>query len=601
MPDIASELVQEFAEEARELLADWERCVLDLDRGTDPAAIEKLSRIAHNLKGTSHAIGLKPYGDFLHKVEDLIALLQSKKITLSGSNLELLLSTQNVLLTWIIALAADVTASAPPQAKTITQSIDLISTNTPPMQPKDLGTMLIEGGLVTKEDVERAAKLQNRKLGEILVDEGVVPKEAVDAVLDRQREHKGDNHSEKTIRIGAEKIDVLVELLGELSIQHSLVLHSVLSTSKVKETIDAALASAKYLREIQNHALSLRMKPLTDLFRRLERACRDVAQVTGKKINFDTQGSHLELDKTIIEAVTDPLMHIVRNAVDHGIEDPEARKKSGKKETGTIQIVARKEVDGLTLQVDDDGKGLDERKILAKAREKGLVGSDQQLGSDEILKLIFLPGFSTADTISDISGRGVGMDVVRKSTEEIGGKIDLQSRVGKGTTFTVSLPATLSIVDALIVTVDGVRYAVPFQDLSEVININDHNPSFCGTSDMIYLRNRSTLVQSLKDLLRFEPRRESKRSSEASLDASLDASPKSHLSDRIALVTEQDNERVAFEVDSIVDRQPVVVGKPIGDFTRIEHFAGSTIFGNGRPGMILNLPYLARKSLELRV
>ena len=257
-----------------------------------------------------------------------------------------------------------------------------------------------------------------------------------------------------TVRVNTEKLDSLMDVVGELVIVQSQLLESSRQVTGESSALQRNVAQlSRITKELQSTAMSLRMIPIKPTFQKMERLARDLARDFGKKVLFATSGEDTELDRTVVEEIADPLVHMVRNALDHGLESPSVRAAAGKAETGSLHLRAYHQGSNIVIELTDDGRGIDPDKILRKAREKGIVSATAQLTRDEIMALIFAPGFSTAEKVTAVSGRGVGMDVVKRNIEKLRGKIEIASEVGKGSTFKIKLPLTMAIIDGLVVRV----------------------------------------------------------------------------------------------------------------------------------------------------
>lgn len=593
---VDNEFLDIFLDEAREILERWESACIRLEKEAKPETISELFRAAHNIKGSALSVGLEAFGSLVHKAEDLITKCSTGVIPVSGEVISALLDCQKILSDWIEALRASKTYSGDVSnicdrlLKLQGESVQSTKGEIEGFElfddadakdseaPKDLGTILIESGNVSQEDIERAVTQQNRKLGEVLVDSGVVSKEAVKIALEQQK--SSGQKIDETIRVSLRKLDSIIRLIGELSIQHSIV-RNAKETSQLNEphTHEAIGLSHKVIQDLQGEAMALRMQPLESLFQRMERVSRDVARQQGKTIDVVLKGTDVELDKTVIERMKDPLVHILRNAVDHGLEDHDARKKSGKNQTATITIEGIQTAANVSIMISDDGRGLDEEKILKKALEKGLISSQAKPTTHEIHQMIFMPGFSTADAVTDISGRGVGMDVVKRTVDELGGAISIESTRGKGTQFLISLPSTLSILDALVVSLGDQLYAVPIQDVEEVVDMS--STKIVTTTQKGKVINLRGKILPLENLGLYLPNAEAKLC---------------HMPG-VALVVRHNSRAVAFQVDKVAGQQSIVVRQLEGKLAEVPGFAGGTILSSGEPSMIIHLPQILRSYL----
>lgn len=382
-----------------------------------------------------------------------------------------------------------------------------------------------------------------------------------------------------------------MQYIGELSIHLSIIWQARQSNLLDSEAARNAIYFChKIIKDLQSQSLSLRMQPLQSFFQRMERTAKDVARTQNKPVDIKFFGETVELDKSVIERMTDAFVHILRNAVDHGLESADDRLRIGKPGRGCLTISAVNQANMVTISVADDGKGLDSEKIMAKAVEKGLVKAGQNLTPEEIYRLILLPGFSTADKLTEISGRGVGMDVVSKSIYELSGTLEIKSKKGYGTEFRINLPTSVSIFDALIISIEGLKYAVPIQDISEVIDLSTFQiNTSTQSSRMISLRGLVVPVQDLKEYLRTVRRAIGNRD-----EVLPRVVPKSGQKSPALIVKTNSGHFVAFSADMIHGLQSTVVRKLTGKFEKMPGIIGSTILGDGEPGMILSLPQLAQ-------
>jgi two-component system chemotaxis sensor kinase CheA len=383
-----------------------------------------------------------------------------------------------------------------------------------------------------------------------------------------------------SIRVSIEKIDELLNTVGEIVITQSML--SQLATridGVAADRLKTGLAQLESnIRELQESVMRVRMLPVSFVFSRFPRLVRDLSQRLGKQIKLKMTGEQTELDKTVLEKIGDPLVHLVRNSIDHGIEMPEDRLAAGKAAEGTVHLHAFHKGGSITLEVSDDGKGLDRQRILDKARSRGLVDANAVLTDEQVNDLIFLPGFSTAEATTDLSGRGVGMDVVRRNIKELGGTVELRSEPGEGTRFIINLPLTLAIVDGLSVAVGDEIYIVPLVTIIESLQVRagmanhivDHGEVFPFRGD--YLP-----VIRLHEVFGVEPRAR-------------------QLHEGLLMVVEGDGRRVGLFVDALLGQQQVVIKSMESNYRRIDGVGGATILGEGTVALILDVPGLIRLS-----
>jgi two-component system chemotaxis sensor kinase CheA len=380
----------------------------------------------------------------------------------------------------------------------------------------------------------------------------------------------GDSGS---IRVSVEKIDELMNTVGELVITQAMLsqLGSALEGPNA-EKLRAGLAQLeRNTRELQESVMRVRMLPISFVFSRFPRMVRDIAQRLGKQIDLKLTGEQTELDKTVLEKIGDPLVHLVRNSIDHGIEMPDARVAAGKLAAGTVHLDACHRGGNIAVEVSDDGFGLDKDRILAKARQRGLIGQSDVLTDDQIHELIFLPGFSTAEKTTDLSGRGVGMDVVRRNVKELGGKIELRSERGKGSRFIITLPLTLAIVDGQSVAVGSETYIIPLISIVESMRLKETAISrLSGHNEVFSFRGDYLPIIRLHELFGVEPRARA-------------------LHEGLVVIAEGDGRRVGLFVDDLLGQQQVVIKSLEANYGHVEGVSGATILGDGSVALILDV------------
>ena len=382
-----------------------------------------------------------------------------------------------------------------------------------------------------------------------------------------------------TLRVSVEKVDQLINLVGELVITQAMLAQTGASVDSTQhQQMTAALVDLdRNTRDLQQAVMSIRMIPMSIVFSRFPRMLRDLAAKLGKKVEFATNGEATELDKGLVEKITDPLTHLVRNSCDHGIELPAERVAKGKPETGTLTLIASHQGGSIVIEVRDDGKGLCRQKLINKARERGISAPDSMPDS-EVWDLIFAPGFSTAEVVTDVSGRGVGMDVVKKNITALGGTVDIESTEGVGMSVKVRLPLTLAIMDSMSVGVGGECYILP---LSSVVE------SFLLTADQLRSIGGSGRVVQVRD--EFLPVIELERVFNVPRHGGEPASA-------IMVVVESDGTRMGLLVDELLRQQQVVVKNIESNYRKVQHVSGATIMGDGRVALILDVASLLRRS-----
>ena len=386
----------------------------------------------------------------------------------------------------------------------------------------------------------------------------------------------GANKGGGTLRVDAERLDQLINLVGELVIAVAGTDVQARRTGQelLRESVEGM---SRLVEEIRDTSLKLRMVPIGETFRRFQRVVRDGARDLGKQVELITYGADTELDKVVSERISDPLMHLVRNAVDHGMETPEVRRAAGKPEMGSIVLEAYYDSGSIVIEINDDGAGLNAERIAAKALERGLIEAGQQLSEQEIHRLIFEAGFSTAEKVSNLSGRGVGMDVVRRNIEALRGSVDVESTPGEGSTFRIRLPLTLSIIDGFLLKVGGTAYVVPLEMLVECIEVGDEECRINEEHDYLDLRGEVLPFLRMNQLF-----------------AADDAAP----SRENIVVVQYGEYKAGLVVDELLGETQAVI-KPLGlIFQRLRGISGATILGSGEVALILDIPGLVQRAAD---
>jgi two-component system chemotaxis sensor kinase CheA len=541
--EINQEFINCFVDEASDSLNRWEVLCFELSKGAHTAHYQELFRIAHNLKGGSHSVGLSQYGDFVHKVEDGITLLRDEKIELGAQHLDLLLYAQKTLSEWTQELKQN-----------------------PAWMPSDYHEFL---------ERFRAQFFSSKSTENHTATPAPQIVESVDSPKSEARGSTPPSRtsSSETIRVAADKLDELIQVIGELSIHQSIVWHTKGSENQ-KLFLNSLQLGQKLTKELYDKALGLRMQPLQQVFQRLERNIFDLSRSLDKSVEVSVSGGDVELDKAVIEKILDPLTHIVRNAVDHGLESAVDRQLMEKSPTGHIEITARKDAFGVEILVKDDGRGLRAERIREKAIDQGLIPTDAELSPQEVYNLILQPGFSTAEKVTDVSGRGVGLDVVHKALQELGGNMVIDSSAHRGTSFSITLPTSVSIIEVLLVEVGEQNYAIPVSSIEEVISSD--TPISPTETRRIY-GGHTLSVRDLETLLE-------RRKSQTSKSQRKNVLVCAHKGAKIGLLT-----------GKIIGQQPVVIRSLNNNIEGSFGILGGTILGNGEPGLILDLKSLLKK------
>jgi two-component system chemotaxis sensor kinase CheA len=436
-------------------------------------------------------------------------------------------------------------------------------------EQKSMGQILTEKGVITEPQLDEALKQQTKKVGERLVDDYATTTDKVDSALQSQQDQRSKTLQSRTVKVDTEKLDNLFDLVGELVIANTLICGEMKSINK--NTSKNLSQLTKITKDIQDQVMSMRMVTLKQTFQKMSRLVRDVAQRSGKKVKFVISGEDTELDKNVIEEIADPLVHILRNSVDHGVESEEDRLSKGKPKEGTVKLSAFHRGGSIVIQIQDDGKGLQKDRILQKAIDKGLVNNQSSITDNQIYNLIFAPGLSTADKVTNISGRGVGMDVVKKNIEKLRGKVDVTSKEGEGSTFTIMLPLTLAIIDGIVVNVGDTKYIIPTVSIEESLQPKREEISTVNNQgEVVNIRGNLLSLVRLHDLYNIE-------------------TTKINPWESIVVVVEGAEGKYGLLVDELLGQQQVVI-KSLGDrFKNVKGISGSAILGDGKVGLILDV------------
>ncbi|HQP30129.1 MAG TPA: chemotaxis protein CheA, partial [Deltaproteobacteria bacterium] len=446
---------------------------------------------------------------------------------------------------------------------------------------KPIGEILVERGHVRDEDVLETLK-EHKTTGEALVEKGKVPKAVIDKVVKEQSESRKAVKT-STIRVDTDKLDKLVNLVGEMviSVARLSQLASEVRDDKVSRTLQNANAALERIsRDLQEQVMRVRMVPVEGTFNRFRRVVRDLAFEQGKKIDLKMSGTETELDKNVIEQIGDPLKHMIRNSIDHGIETPQERLASGKPEVGVIWLKAFQREGNIYIQISDDGRGINKDKLLNKAREKGLAAPDKNYTDEEIFQFMFAPGLSTADKVTELSGRGVGMDVVKRNIEGLRGTVDVRSELGKGSTFTVKLPLTLAIIDGMMVKVGSEVLTVPLSVIDKSVRPKPEEVKTVeGKGELIDIRGDYIPLVRLYEL--FEIPTEKLDPTQA-----------------LVLIVQSSKSRYGILVDDVLGQTQAVIKSIDKNFRKIDGTSGATILGDGRVSLILDIYGIERMAFE---
>jgi len=565
-------LVQEFLVESEELLQRMDQDMVTLESTPEDAdLLNRIFRALHTIKGTSSFLGYEPVVRLSHRAEDVLNKLRHGEIALTRPMMDAFLGVRDQLGQMlhdirqgglreysIDGLVAQLDAALQPESEEAAVSADVAS---------EEAAAQAGGG-----EVEAPAEAVQAPP----VAAGSAAKGEASVAAARQG---ADAAASQTMRVDVRKLDELINLVGELVLERNRLVQLSRDLSRRRmdtETLDSALnlstARLSFItEELQAAGLRTRMVPIDAVFRKFPRLVRDVARTLQKEVELLVSGEETEIDKTMVELIGDPLVHLVRNSLDHGMEMPDARETAGKPRQGTIRLEAQQEGDQIVISVLDDGAGIDPERVLRKAIENGLTTPERarSLSQREILDFIFLPGFSTAEKVNDLSGRGVGMDVVRTNLRKMNGTIDLESKLGRGTNVRLRLPLTLAILPVLLVEVAEEIYALPLRAVIETARIESKEVHRLEGREVLCLRGQTL------PLLRLGRMFESK------------ARPDAQVADK-AVILGVGERRVALLVDQLLGQESTVI-KPLGSYLHnCASLAGATISGDGRVRLVLD-------------
>jgi len=576
------ELVGGFLLEAQEHLEGIETRLVFLEQNPeDLEAINAIFRPFHTIKGVAGFLQLTQIQEASHEVESVLDQVRSGHLIVSPDLVNLVLAAVDLLKEMLADLREALAQGRPVTLFDLGPlKAGIAQVAQPATDGPRLGEILMDRGELEAEELEEALEIQRaqeqpRPLGEILVEDGRVPPQKVAQALVQQlgkTRPASEGPAAETVKVDLAKVDNLVDLMGELVIVQSQVRQNpqILALADQKLTRDLG-QMARITSELQKISMSMRMIPIGATFRKMVRLVRDLSQKVKKSVALHLEGEDTEIDRNMVETIYDPLVHLVRNAVDHGLETPEERRAAGKNPEGSLWLRAYHKGGNIIIEIEDDGRGLDREAILAKARGRGLVADGDQLSAAQVDYLIFQPGFSTAPEVTDISGRGVGLDVVGQTVERLRGKIEISSHPGEGCRLTLRLPLTLAIIDGMVVKVGEERYVLPTVGVRETLRPSgDDYFTVSGKGELIRVRDRLLPLVRLHRL--FEV-------------GEADISPTAAL----VMVVEHEGEQRALLVDEILGKQEVVI-KSLGHvFQKLSGLAGGTILGDGRVGLILDL------------
>ncbi|MCE5215827.1 chemotaxis protein CheA [bacterium] len=581
LPDDADpDLLSEFITETRDNISGAEAALLALETDpTDEESVNTVFRAFHTIKGTSAFLGLDAITGMAHRAESLLSRVRDHEVVFADACADLALRAIDMLKELTHALQdalGGVPMTEPATYADLMRCLndpDLSAQADPGPQAPRVGDILVAEAVVPRDDVELVQASQGqRPIGEALVQSGLAKVTDVARALRTQRRMSTDTRAaENTVRVRTDRLDKLIEAVGELVIAHSMIAQDqgVIDQGH-HELAKKITRTTKIIRELQDLSMAMRMVPLKPTFQKMARLARDVSHKCGKHVEFLTEGEDTEIDRNMVDIIGDPLVHLVRNAVDHGVESPEERAAAGKPTVGRVRLVAYHAGGNVVVEIQDDGKGLDRERILTKAASRGIIEADRGMSDSEVYNLILAPGFSTADKVTDVSGRGVGLDVVKRNVESLRGRVDISSSPGQGSTFSLRLPLTLAVTDGMLVQVGAERYIIPTANIDVSLQpTEDSLSTVAGHGEMAMVRDE--LMPIVRAHRLFGVR-----------DAVEDPTK------GLLVAVDDGDHRYALLVDALLGQQQVVA-KSLGDGTwRVPGVSGGAILGDGRVGLILD-------------
>ncbi len=634
MGDDMDEYKQEFIQEAREYLDTMNQNFIKLEGG-DIDAINEIFRVAHTIKGMAGFMGYKKLEDLCHKLESAMGKVRDGELEVTSDLIDVMLKAVDAVEEMldkieeedsddidvddiISALSNFVNKKETREEKKVQETIEGANTRVDVYLSKDCVLKSVRAALVVetlseisevigtipheddmdKEDFDGHFAVFLKSADPAKIEEAMgriaevdrfevspieAKEERKEEKEERKEEKKGKEEKEEqprkkkekkleSIRVNISQLDTIMNLVGELVISKGRLLQ-IATEYDIPELKEAVAIMDKSITSLQDEIMQIRMVRVERVFSKFPRMVRDLARKLGKKVEFIMEGLDTELDRTVLDEISDPLVHLVRNAVDHGIESPEERRAAGKSETGRIRLAAWREKNNIIIELEDDGRGLDVEKIKQKAIERGLItpAEAETMSEDEIKMLIFAPGFSTKDKATEISGRGVGMDVVKTTVERLGGSVRISSKKGEGTRIRIHLPPTVAIVKSLLVKVGNETYAIPISSVVEALYVTEENWKVIHGNPFLIVRGKLVPAFKLRELFNVvngKPERE------------------------VGIIVEKEGEKYALIADMIAEQQEIVIKPLTGHLAKIKGFSGVTILGDGRVVPIIDISSL---------
>ncbi len=574
------EILSGFIMESTENLETVEVSLIELEENPDDLdSINAIFRSFHTIKGISGFLNLTRINLLAHHAENLLDKARSGEIVIEAAIIDIILDSVDVIKKLIQGVeqgiedgvSLDIGLDIDPLIERIAE----IQDEADQVRDKPIGEIMIQKGDINSEQLEKGLEKQkqapDKKIGQILVEDKNIEAKAVVSAL-RDQKKVGKRPAALQVKVDTKKLDNLVDLTGELVIAQSMLRQNQSICNVRNQQLMKNLGQLNQITSgLQATAMSMRMVPIKSTFQKMVRLVRDLAKNSGKAVKLKMSGEDTEIDRNVVDELYEPMVHMIRNSVDHGIETPEERKSAGKTQNGDIHLVAYHQGGYIVVEISDDGRGLPKDRILSKALENNLIDEDHKLSEAEIYNLIFNPGFSTAKEVTDISGRGVGMDVVKKSIEKLRGKVEINSRPGQGSTFIIRLPLTLAIIEGMLVRVGRERYVIPALSIRESFRPSkDQYSTVEGKGEIIMSRGKLIPLVRLDRILNV-------------------AGDTVNPWEGLVVTVEYENKQMGLLLDELLGKEEVVI-KSLGETLQdIKGIAGGAIMGDGKVGLILDM------------
>ncbi len=580
LPAEDRQILQDFVVESKENLDTIEVNLINLEQ--DPGDLETLNSIFrpfHTIKGVSGFLNLHDINKLSHSAENLLDKARNGDLKVGEAVIDVVLESVDTLKRMIDGVQEGLDNNGPLTStvdiKPLVAKIEDVNQEHDKYGDGRVGEILLKKGAITEKDLETVLEKQkgqpDRRFGELLMEEKKAGSKDVISALRDQKRH-GKAHVDLQVKVDTNKLDNMVDLTGELVIAQSMLRQNPYITASNDQKLYHNLGQLNQITSgLQRIAMSMRMVPIKSTFQKMVRLVRDLAKNSGKEVGLEMSGEDTEIDRNVVDELYEPMVHMIRNAVDHGLESPDEREASGKDRRGVIRLRAFHRGGSIVIEIEDDGRGLNRDAILAKAVSRELIPEDHKLTEAEINNLIFHPGFSTAKQVTDISGRGVGMDVVKKSIEKLRGRVEINTRPGEGSTFVISLPLTLAIIEGMLVRVGTERYIIPALAILESFRPSREQYSTVeGKGELIRTRGSLVPLVRLHSIFKIQ----------CDFDTPWEG---------LVVAVEHEDKKMCLLLDELLGKEEVVIKSLGGGLRNLKGIAGGAILGDGRVGLILDM------------